>query len=131
MVGPLPKTKRGNPYISIICYYATKYPLVIHIRSQDSDVVAETMMDVFTGLGVPKTMLSDQGTNLMSSLNTELCKLLNIRKLNTTPYHPQTNVLLKGSMELSRECFRLILKTNQVSGTNCFLICCSHTEKFP
>lgn len=95
MVGPLPKTKRGNQYILVMCDYATKYPEAIPLRSQDAEVVAEAMMEVFTRLGVPKEILSDQGTNFMSSLITELCKLLSIRKLNTTPYHPQANGLVE------------------------------------
>ncbi|XP_065939370.1 uncharacterized protein [Magallana gigas] len=95
MVGPLPKTKRGNQYILVMCDYATKYPEAIPLRSQDAEVVAEAMMEVFTRLGVPKEILSDQGTNFMSSLITELCKLLSIRKLNTTPYHSQANGLVE------------------------------------
>ncbi|XP_065928583.1 uncharacterized protein [Magallana gigas] len=80
MVGPFPKRNE-----------ATKYPEAIPLRSQDAEVVAEAMMEVFTRRGVPKEILSDQGTNFMSSLITELCKLLSIRKLNNTPYHPQAN----------------------------------------
>lgn len=39
--------------------------------------------------------MSDQGTNFMSSLMSELCRLLSIRKLNTTSYHPQANGLVE------------------------------------
>lgn len=60
MVGPLPKTKRGNQYILVMCDYATKYPEAIPLRSKDAEVVAEAMMEVFTRLGVPKEILSDQ-----------------------------------------------------------------------
>ena len=52
-------------------------------------------MEVFSRVGVPKEILSDQGTNFMSSLMSELCRLLSIRKLSTTPYHPQANGLVE------------------------------------
>lgn len=40
MVGPLPRTKRGNQYVLVICDYATKYPEAIPLRSQEAEVVA-------------------------------------------------------------------------------------------
>ena len=36
--------------------------------------------------GVPESLLSDRGTNLM----TDLCKMLGTKKLNTTVCHPQS-----------------------------------------
>lgn len=95
MVGPLPRTKRGNQYVLVICDYATKYPEAILLRNQEAEVVAEAIIEVFSRLRVPKEILSDKGTNFMSSLMSELCKLLSIRKLNTTPYHPQANGLVE------------------------------------
>ena len=39
----------------------------------------------------PATLLSDQGATFMSSIIDEICTLLSMKKLWTTPYHPQTN----------------------------------------
>ena len=39
--------------------------------------------------GVPEALVSDRGTNLMSTLMHDICKKLGIRKLNTTAYHPE------------------------------------------
>ena len=38
--------------------------------------------------GVPEALLSDGGTNLLSSLMQDVCKLLGMKKLNTTTHHP-------------------------------------------
>ena len=35
-------------------------------------------------------LLSDWGANFMSSSIDEMCKILGVKKLWTTPYHPQT-----------------------------------------
>ena len=55
--------------------------------------------------GVPKAVLSDKGTNLLSHLVQDVCGLLDIKKLNTTAYHPQCdgmverlNCTLKGML---------------------------------
>ena len=39
----------------------------------------------------PKRLLTDQGWNFESQLIKELCKLANIWKVQTTPYHPEMN----------------------------------------
>ena len=36
-------------------------------------------------------LLSDRGANFMSSVIEEMCKILGVKKLQTVPYHPQTN----------------------------------------
>ncbi len=51
MVGPLPRTKRGNHYVLVICDYATKNPEAIALRSQEAEVVAEAVIEVFSRLG--------------------------------------------------------------------------------
>ena len=42
-------------------------------------------------------LLSDRGANFMSSVIEEMCKILGMMKLKTTPYHPQTSGLVERS----------------------------------
>ena len=46
-------------------------------------------------LGALARLLSDRGTSFTSSIIEELCKILGIQWLQTTPYHPQTNGLVE------------------------------------
>ena len=39
--------------------------------------------------GTLTRLLSDWGANFMSSIIDEMCELLGMKKLQTTPYHPQ------------------------------------------
>ena len=41
--------------------------------------------------GFPEECLYDQGRNFESELISELCRLAQIKKAHTTPYHPMTN----------------------------------------
>jgi transposase InsO family protein len=50
---------------------------------------------MFSRMGVPQEILSDQGTNFMLDGMTELCRLLKIKKLSITPYRPMTNGLVE------------------------------------
>ena len=40
-------------------------------------------------------LMSDWGANFMSSIIDKMCKFLSMKKLQTTPYHPQTNGLVE------------------------------------
>ena len=47
--------------------------------------------DYFRHYGFPHHLLLDQGTEFCNALLNEMCIYLNIKKLCTSPYHPQTN----------------------------------------
>ena len=95
IMGPLPRSRRGNQYILVVCDYATRYPEAIPLRSIDAGTVAEHLMQLFSRVGIPREILSDQGTNFMSQLLKELYNLLNITQIRTSPYHPQTDGLVE------------------------------------
>lgn len=44
-------------------------------------------------VGIPKEVLTDQGTPFMSWLMADLCCLLKVKQLRTSVYHPQTDGL--------------------------------------
>ena len=58
----------------------------------DAASVAEELVRIFSGVGFPKEILTDQGTNFTSHL---LAELLHVRPIRTTPYHPQTDGLVE------------------------------------
>ena len=47
--------------------------------------------------GAPVRLLTDRGAHFMSSMIDEMCKILGVKKLQTMPYHPQTNGLVERS----------------------------------
>ena len=46
--------------------------------------------------GVPEALLSDRGTDLLSVLMQNVCKLLGVKKLNTTVHHLQCDKMIEG-----------------------------------
>ena len=95
VVGPLPCTQRGNRFILSICDYTTSYPEAIALPSVDAPRVSKELVNLFSHMGVPDEILTDQGTNFMSSLLEEVYYLLHIERIRTTPYHPQTDGLVE------------------------------------
>ena len=52
--------------------------------------VAEAMVEIFSRIGIPAEILTDQGSVFMGKLNMEMCKLLDIVHFKTSPNHSQT-----------------------------------------
>ena len=95
IVGPLPRSKSGNRYILVLCDYATRYPEATSLRSIDAEHVAEQLIKLFAQVGIPEEILTDQGANFTSQLLSELYRMLHIHPIRTTPYHLQTDGLVK------------------------------------
>ena len=95
IVGPLPRSSSGKRYILVICDYATRYPEAVALRTIDANTIAEELLAFFSRVGVPEEILTDQGTNFTSQLLSEIYRLLQIRPIRTTPYHPQTDGLVE------------------------------------
>ena len=95
IIGPLPKSSKGNRFVLVICDYATRYPEAVPMRHVDAGSVAEELLKLFTRVGVPKEILTDQGTNFTSQLLAEFYRMLHVQPIRMTPYHPQTDGLVE------------------------------------
>lgn len=52
-------------------------------------------MEMFSTIGVHREMLTDMGTQFTSFLISEVSCLISLRRLTTTPYHPNCNGLVE------------------------------------
>ena len=91
IVGPLPKGKGGYTHLLTAICMSSKWPEVIPLRSTTAKAVAAGLIDIFAWTGIPLQLLSDQGSQFLGSLVTQLCKCLHIDKVKTAPYHPECN----------------------------------------
>ncbi|XP_069110221.1 uncharacterized protein [Argopecten irradians] len=106
VVGPLSKSKKGNRFILTIMDDATRYPEAFALRNVDAVTVADTLIDMFSRVGFPKVILTDQGTNFTSELLKHLYEVTGIKGITTSPYHPQAN----GKVERFNATLKAILK---------------------
>ncbi len=75
--------------------FATRFPEARALRKADSNSIANALLDIFSRLGFPSEVLSDNGSNLKSTTMEEVYKILQIHPLRTSPYHPETNGMLE------------------------------------
>jgi transposase InsO family protein len=105
LCGPFPTSESGNTHLLTIQCMFSKFTTAIGIPDESAKTVAEKLLEHFIfKYGMPQQILSDKGTNFCSKLIKNWCKMLNIEKINTSPYHPQSN----GSLERYHD----TLKTN-------------------
>ncbi|GFR95754.1 Gypsy retrotransposon integrase-like protein 1 [Elysia marginata] len=89
VVGPInPPSEAGHKFILTLTDYATRYAEAVPLRKIDTETAAEALVNIYSRLGVPGEVLSDQGTQFMSDYTKEVCRLLGIKLKATTPYHP-------------------------------------------
>ena len=92
LTGPHIRSKRGNVYILSVVDHWTKWAECFPLRNKEAETVARTLVErVFCRLGCPISVLSDLGQEVHSTIMKEVCKLLQIDKLNTSAYKPSTN----------------------------------------
>ena len=96
LIGPIaPITDRGNRYILTMVDYATRYPEATALKNIETETVAEALVTMFTRVGIPEEILSDQGSQFLSGIMKEISRLLSLTQLVTTPYHPMCNGLVE------------------------------------
>ena len=92
----VPPSLQGNQYILVAQDYFSKWPFAWPMADQKAERIIKILRDhVFTVVGPPERLHSDQGRNFESHILTELCRAFNITKSLTTPYHPMGDGLVE------------------------------------
>ena len=96
IVGPLTPSKSENTYILVASDYFTRWVEAYAIPNQEAVTVANKLVDeFFCRFSVPEQLHSDQGRQFEANVMQEVCRLLQIDKTRTTPYHPQSDGLVE------------------------------------
>ena len=92
IVGPLPVCREsGNRFILTVIDHCTHYPEAIPLVTHEASDVAKALVSVFSRFGFPREILSDCGSEFMSTLMKIFMNDFNIKHIRTSPYHPATN----------------------------------------
>ncbi|XP_072170068.1 uncharacterized protein [Diadema setosum] len=95
LMGPFTPSERGHTYILTIVDYATRYTEAIPLKSITTVDVAEALVTVYSRVGIPQEVMSDLGPQFVSDLMKEVCRLLSIKQLTSSRYHPMCNGLVE------------------------------------
>ena len=104
IVGTLPVGKGGTSFILTAACMVTHWPEAVPIKYIPAKAVADTVVEIFSRMGLPLQILTDRGTQFVSALNRQLTSVLGIDHLRTTAYHPQSKRYWSGLMLLYKQC---------------------------
>ena len=92
IIGPIaPPSEAGHCYILTLVDNPTKYPEAVPLKKIITEAAAKTLLDIYSRVGIPEKVLTDQGTECMQ----EASRPLSIKGLTSTPYHPICNGLVE------------------------------------
>ena len=95
LVGPLVMSKRKH-----------RNPIAIPMTALGTEGVAEELVSIFAGVGIPREILSDHGSRFTSDIMKEITRLLSIKPLTTTSYHAMCNGLVKTFNGMLKRCLK-------------------------
>ena len=114
VTGPHPRSRRGNVYILTMMDNFTKFVEAAPMHNQEATSVARALVEnVIVRYGAPLQILTDQGTNFEGNLFRELCRLLGIDKVRTSPYHPSGNGLIERFHRTLNAMLGKVVSSNQ------------------
>ena len=92
VVGPLPRTDRGNQFIFVITDKVTRWVEAYALPSVTAAALASVFVKEFISrYGCPIRFTTDQGSNFTSELFAEVNRILGVHLRHSHPYAPWTN----------------------------------------
>ena len=105
-VGPLPKSKAGHQFLLTLMCATTRYPEAIPLRSLKAKVVVKELIKFCTTFGLPKVIQTDQGTNFMSKVFSQVLEVLAVKHRVSSAYHPES----QGALERFHQTLKTMLR---------------------
>ncbi|XXG46965.1 hypothetical protein AAC387_Pa02g1687 [Persea americana] len=100
IVGPLHRTPGNKRWLIVATDYFTKWVEAEPLSSiTELDTKNFVWKNIITRFGIPRTLISDNGTQFDSNLFKSFCQEYGIRNIYSTPAYPQSN----GQAEISNK----------------------------
>ena len=97
IMGPInPPSDLGHKYIIIFTDYLTRWVEGFSLHDIKTETIAKVFVEaIVCRFGAPRTLLSDRAPNFLSNLIHDICQIMNIHQIHTSPYHPATDGLVE------------------------------------
>ncbi|EEZ97618.1 Retrovirus-related Pol polyprotein from transposon gypsy-like Protein [Tribolium castaneum] len=113
LMGPFPRSKKGNSYLLAITDWLTKYVVLHPLRQATAAPIVRFIEDeIFLVYGVPQIIICDNGTQFAGKTMKALAKNYQVQKLwFTARYHPQANPVERTNRTIGKA-IRSYIKEN-------------------
>ena len=86
---------------------STRFPEAIPLRNIRADTIVKHIIKLFTLVGLPKTVQSDQGSNFLAGLFQRVMHELGIKQNFSSAYRPQS----QGALERFHQTLKNMIRT--------------------
>ncbi|GJX37490.1 reverse transcriptase domain-containing protein [Tanacetum coccineum] len=104
-MGPFPKSHKFE-YILVAADYVSKWTEAKSLPTNDARVVVTFLKKLFCRFGMPKALISDDGTHFCNKIMENIMKRYGANHHFSTSYHPQTS----GQVENTNRALKIILE---------------------
>ncbi|KOC58835.1 Pol polyprotein [Habropoda laboriosa] len=104
LFGPLPPSQDDYKWIFIVKDRASRWVELFPLSQATAENCAVVLMEeVFLRYGVPRRIISDNGTQFISKIMQKLLHCLDIKSQFIPVYHPQTNPVERKNRDLKTQ----------------------------
>ena len=105
LIGPFPRSEKGNVYALTAVCMLTGFAFCIPIPDKTEKSVLDAYLDRIHGVfGPPLKILTDNGTEFKNSLFHAMTEEHQIEHVFSPPYHPQSNGRIEGLHYFLKSC---------------------------
>ncbi len=95
-IGQLPLTPDGNRWILLAIDHTTKWPIARVVQNATHEVVAKFVYEeIVLNFGCPTEIITDRGNNFTTTTLNSYFKLIGIKHILTSAYHPWSNGVIE------------------------------------
>jgi hypothetical protein len=95
-IGPLPLTQKGNRWILIAIDHTTKWPITSVTQNATHEFVAQFVYEeIVLKFGCPTEIITDRGNNFTTTMLNSYFKIIGIKHILTSAYHPRSNGVIE------------------------------------
>ena len=109
-IGTLPWSEDDYRYFLLIVDLFSRHIEIAPLRDQRATTLVEAFEHswIYRGHGVPKVILSDQGSNVDGETFRSFCRALGVNKRRTTPYRPQSDGMSERNIGMVKQVIRCL-----------------------
>lgn len=116
LLGPLPKTERGNEYVFLVVDLFSRHAEGYAIPASEKTAIgcaAKLVNDYIPRWGCPHTLLSDRGAEFVAAASRAIYQMLGAIKRFTSSFHPQTNGMVERLNHTLCQMLSFLITDNQ------------------
>ncbi len=106
IVGKLDRSKQGFSYILTGMDLATHFVFPFPMKSCSAEETVKNFIKIIRDLGIPSQILTNQGQHFIGKVMSEVTTKLAVNRIETSPYHPQSNGQLEHFHATLKSVFR-------------------------